>query len=230
VLLVSEGCVVLANGVATLQLCLRYSNAELVAINQDPLGSPAKRIVGADLSFPCGNGGQPGGAVASVVAIGCDPSDPNQKWSYSSTGTIKSAAFPTAVLDDYQCGSKDGTAVALYPEDGPHGGTCDGKNQLWSHNSNGTITNVFNGKCTCNGHRYLLSVRVCVCRPPQQQIQPYHIRLSPQHVCILPQLVPSLVTADSQPSRPCTKAPALFSSLAAVVEYVAVMLLRGSRG
>jgi alpha-galactosidase len=30
-----------------------YSNEELVAINQDPLGSPAKRIVGGDLSFPC---------------------------------------------------------------------------------------------------------------------------------------------------------------------------------
>ena len=30
-----------------------YSNEELVAINQDPLGSPAKRIVGGDLTFPC---------------------------------------------------------------------------------------------------------------------------------------------------------------------------------
>ena len=30
-----------------------YSNVELIAVNQDPLGSPAKRIVGGNLEFPC---------------------------------------------------------------------------------------------------------------------------------------------------------------------------------
>ena len=33
-----------------------YSNEELIEINQDKLGSPAKRIVGNDLAWPCRGG------------------------------------------------------------------------------------------------------------------------------------------------------------------------------
>ena len=55
-----------------------YSNEELVAINQDPLGSPAKRIVGGDLTFPCeevGDGGGGGGRIAEVHATPCNSSN-----------------------------------------------------------------------------------------------------------------------------------------------------------
>ena len=54
-----------------------YSNAEAIAINQDPLASPAFRIVGADLTVPC-SGGSDLGALAEVVAANCNPSDPSQ--------------------------------------------------------------------------------------------------------------------------------------------------------
>ena len=133
-----------------------YSNQELVAINQDPLGSPAQRITGSDLQFPCAGGGGGGttpGAVASVVAAPCNATDPYQQWKYdATTGYITATMVPDAVLDDFGCGSSDGNPVALFHRD--EGTTalasptnCGGKNQHWSHNANGTITNNYNGIC-----------------------------------------------------------------------------------
>ncbi len=56
-----------------------YSNAEVIAINQDPFGSPAQRIVGAALTFPCSSAD---GGLAVVTAVACKPSDPAQQWTY----------------------------------------------------------------------------------------------------------------------------------------------------
>ena len=59
------------------------------------------------------------------------------------------------VTTQHQCASKSGSPVKLYKIDktapaAKHqlDGSCQGLNQRWSVNSgNGTITNVFNGKC-----------------------------------------------------------------------------------
>eukprot|EP00038_Savillea_parva_P025951 m.50314 g.50314 ORF g.50314 m.50314 type:complete len:571 (+) comp7229_c0_seq2:61-1773(+) len=123
-----------------------YSNDELIAINQDPLGKAAKRIVGDDLDFPCKD--EPSGAVASVQAVACDTTDPTQQWKIDAdSNTIASVAYPGAVLDDVNCAADDGSPVALYtPDNGK--GTCNGQNQLWQHHaSDGTITSTANGKC-----------------------------------------------------------------------------------
>jgi hypothetical protein len=121
-----------------------YSNAELVAINQDALGSPARRIVGGDLPFPCHGGGD--GQLASVVAKPCDPADANQLWSYdAATGLIASKAF-AGVLDDVHCDKGDGSPVAVYPPD-DGSGTCGGKNQVWSMKADGTLVNANSGTC-----------------------------------------------------------------------------------
>lgn len=124
-----------------------YSNAELIAINQDPLGSPAYRIVGNDLPFPCS--GAPT-AIASVIAVPCNANDPSQVWSYdSSSGTISSTLFNnvSGVLDDTECVTNDGNPVAIYPKDNGQG-TCSGKNQQWIWNtSTGTIINSYTQTC-----------------------------------------------------------------------------------
>ena len=121
-----------------------YSNAELIAINQDSLGSPAFRIVGTDLTVPC-NGG--GGALASVTAAKCSASDPMQAWTYDATSkAITLASNSTWVLDAFECGTSDGTVVSLYPPDNGSG-TCGGKNQQWLMNGDGTITNVNSLAC-----------------------------------------------------------------------------------
>jgi hypothetical protein len=55
---------------------------QAIAVNQDPLASPAQRLVGSDLAFPCGT---PSGALASVEAVTCDASDLNQQWDWDAT-------------------------------------------------------------------------------------------------------------------------------------------------
>jgi hypothetical protein len=122
-----------------------YSNAELIALNQDPLGSPARRLVGGDISYPCSSDDQ----LASVLAVECNASDPAQQWSVLSVGGltfISSKAFPGGVLDNVQCESADGASVAVYRND-TGGGKCAGVNQKWAWGTNGSIINAFSGKC-----------------------------------------------------------------------------------
>ena len=145
-----------------------YSNAELIAINQDPLGSAARRIAGGDLPFPCHGGGGGSGALASVAAMPCDPANAGQLWSYDATSGLissKAPAFAGGVLDNVGCAKADGSPVALYKADNGQG-TCSGKNQQWAWNSTtGVIVNSNTGTCldvynwqgpvvdvwTCNG-------------------------------------------------------------------------------
>ena len=140
-----------------------YSNAEAIAINQDPLGSPAFRVVGGDLAFPCAGGGA--GAVAGVKAARCDAADPLQQWSFdAASGVISLRGNASWVLAAVGCGTADGTPVAVYAPDG-NGGSCGGKNQRWAAHADGTLTNGNSGACldvynwagpavdtwTCNG-------------------------------------------------------------------------------
>lgn len=140
-----------------------YSNDEVIAVDQDPLGSPGRRLVGANVTYPCTSNGLPSGALAIVQARPCNASDPAQQWTYNSaTGQLTSATG--GVVDDYQCGSADGNAIYLYAPDGGSG-TCGGRNQQWALKADGTLVNADNGKCldiydfagptvdlwTCNG-------------------------------------------------------------------------------
>jgi alpha-galactosidase len=139
-----------------------YSNDELIAINQDPLGIPAQRIVGNDLPFPCQGGSSSTGFLASVVAAECDATNEAQQWSFSN-GLITSRKF-AGVIDDVNCASDDGSPVAVYKLDNGQG-TCNGKNQIWNQHADGTLVNAYSNKCldvydfagpavdvwTCNG-------------------------------------------------------------------------------
>lgn len=139
-----------------------YSNAELIAVNQDALGSPAKRLVGKDLAFPCSGGG---GALAGTKAVACDAKDPLQQWDFdASSGVISLRGDASWALDAVDCGTADGTAVSVFPRDGGDG-NCAGKNQRWTLHADGTLTNGNSGSCldvydwtgpvvdtwTCNG-------------------------------------------------------------------------------
>ena len=138
-----------------------YSNAELIAINQDALASPARRIVGGDLPFPCHGGG--GGLVASVVAAVCNASDSSQLFSFdSASGTISSAGpFPGAVLAAIDCATEDGTPVALYSPGSA--GNCAGADRTWTHWPNGTVTNKNSGTCLDVAHGNGPTVDVWTC-------------------------------------------------------------------
>ncbi len=120
-----------------------YSNAELISINQDPLGSAAQRVAGGDLKFPCSGPPSPG-ALASVAAADCDASDAGQRWAFdAASGHITSAAFP-GVLTARGCGSSDGNPVEVAAA-GADG--CGGRAQAWAWGADGRVTNGNSGSC-----------------------------------------------------------------------------------
>ena len=122
-----------------------YSNAELIAINQDPLGRAARRISGGDLPFPCHAGGGGSGALASVVAAPCDASDPHQLWAYdAASGAISSKAFAGGVLDD-GCSTTAGSPVGVRKASG--GDACQGAGQKWTWGADGTVKSGNGGMC-----------------------------------------------------------------------------------
>ena len=123
-----------------------YSNAELIAINQDPLGRAARRIVGGDLPFPCHGGGGGSGSLASVVAAPCSPTDKGQIWNVdAASGLVSSAAFPGGALDDL-CSTTSGATVGLFKA-ANGGGSCGGKNQQWKWGADGTVKSGNSGLC-----------------------------------------------------------------------------------
>ena len=142
-------------------LCPRHSPFAPPTRPQDPLASPARRIVGGDLTFPCHGGG----AVANVAAASCDAGDISQLWDYdAATGVISSRAFAAAdgVLEVVQCLKPDGSPVGV----GKRGSSaCGGTNQAWTRRPGGTVVNGASGTCldvydwtgpavdtwTCNG-------------------------------------------------------------------------------
>ena len=138
-----------------------YSNAELISINQDALASPARRIVGGDLPFPCHGGG--GGLVASVVAAVCNASDASQLFAFdAASGAISSTGpFPGAVLAAIDCATEDGTPVALYSPGSAD--KCAGAGRTWTHWPNGTVTNKNSGTCLDVAHGNGPTVDVWTC-------------------------------------------------------------------
>ena len=120
-----------------------YSNAELIAVNQDPLGAAAQRVVGGDLKFPC-SAPAPGG-LASVEAAPCNAGDAGQRWAFdAASGRIASAAFPGGVLTASGCGGSDGNPVAVAAA-GADG--CGGRAQEWAWGPSGQVINNNSGSC-----------------------------------------------------------------------------------
>ena len=119
-----------------------YSNAELIAINKDPLRAPARRVSGDDLQFPCR-----GQYTAGTEAAPCNASDPFQLWrGNASAGTFESAAFPGALLTSSVCNSGyEGLPVVL--ASASQNGACPGGgSKHWHANSSdGSLRN--NGQC-----------------------------------------------------------------------------------
>ena len=139
-----------------------YSNAELIAVNQDELASPARRIAGGDLPFPCHGGGN--GLVASVVAAPCNASDESQLFAFDApSGRISSATpgFAGAALAAIDCATEDGTPVALYAPGSE--GKCAGADRTWAWMPNGTVTNANSKTCldVAHGNGPVVDVWTC---------------------------------------------------------------------
>ena len=122
-----------------------YSNAELIAINEDALMSPARRIAGGDLGFPCDNTKY----AAATVAVDCDASDPAQVWTFdAATGSLAPRAFPGTTLVATTCdGGDDGAAVML--ASAAQAGPCPAA-RVWHMNAtDGTIRTAVTNAPQC---------------------------------------------------------------------------------
>lgn len=119
-----------------------YSNAELIAINKDALMSPARRIAGDDLKFPC----DPSSGLANVVAASCNASDVSQQWDWAAAGGVFSPRlFPGGVLAATQCGT-GASGSPVFVANSTSGGGCDTASR-WSFDSDGTVKNAGSGMC-----------------------------------------------------------------------------------
>jgi hypothetical protein len=137
-----------------------YSNAEVIALNRDALMSPARRIAGGDLKFPC----TPPTDLAGVVAADCDAADASQQWDWAAAGGVFSPRlFPGGVLAATQCGAAASGSPVVVANSTTGGGCATAAR--WSLGSDGTVTNAGSGMCldiydwvgpvvdvwTCNG-------------------------------------------------------------------------------
>lgn len=115
-------------------------NEELLSINQDaPFAGPARRIVGGDLTYPCG--GTPG-ALFDVAALPCVAASPMQQWEYDAGSGALRLAGNSAVLAVSTCATNDGTPVAVFPPGGG-GASCGGAS--WVRADNGSY--ISRGRC-----------------------------------------------------------------------------------
>ena len=118
-------------------------NEELLAINADqPFAGPARRIVGADLTWPC-NGAGPG-ELLEAHTLACVAAEETQLFYFNETdNSLRPASHPDAMLATADCGFADGDIVSVYGAGGG-GVACGGA--VWSHASNGSIVGAA-GKC-----------------------------------------------------------------------------------
>lgn len=119
---------------------------QVIAVDQDASHVPGYRLVGGDLSYPCG-GGPPAPAVYSLAAKACDAGDAMQVWRVGGNGStigLASGGAGGPVLDDWECAAADGSPVYVGPQDGA-AGKCGGRNQLWTWRADGSVVNVASG-------------------------------------------------------------------------------------
>lgn len=135
------------------------TNEEVIAVNQDSLGVQAAKVA----SFPyMGNFSD----LTPVAASTCE-GRPDQQWYYNATDkTIRNLASPDMCVDIPYCSTQQEVQLDLYScHVGRPNEDCNGQNQQWDLNADGTITSALDGMCidlynftgpivqtwTCNG-------------------------------------------------------------------------------
>ena len=117
--------------------------------NQDsPFVAAAKRIVGGDLTFPCGPPTPAPGAVAAVTAEACvadDADASSQAFYFNATdSSLRLASQPANLVATGSCDfTKDGNIVSLFAE-GAGATKCGGAK--WTHNAKGQLIGA-SSKC-----------------------------------------------------------------------------------
>ncbi|XP_065846502.1 probable alpha-galactosidase isoform X3 [Oscarella lobularis] len=131
-----------------------YSNAEVIAVNQDPLGKQGMRLYGGSLSQ---NPNLPPAHLSK-----CNSSNKAHKWIWNTpkTGFVKNVASGKCLNVD-NCGSD-----IIYYECVSTGGTCCGKdcykNESWLFYLNGQMLSDLNHKCVTAHSDGTISLETCI--------------------------------------------------------------------
>jgi alpha-galactosidase len=131
-----------------------YSNKEVIAVNQDPIGRQGIRLFGSDLA-PSNNNLPP----AHVTA--CNSSSKSQQWEWNLLMSgLLSSDDPKWCLNVDNCGTN-----VIYFDCVTTGGTCCGsdcyKNEQWSLTNSGQLMSLLTNSCATVGSDNTISLQRC---------------------------------------------------------------------
>jgi len=136
------------------------TNAEAIAVNQDPLGMQGKKVKVGSLNLA-----KAAADATPVISAPCS-GHPAQQWTINNADKSIKSLLDGRCLDLPDCQNNSGTQLTTFAcHIGQPNSECGAKNQMWNINGDGTITSVLNGQCmdvwdfqgpvveiwTCNG-------------------------------------------------------------------------------
>jgi len=167
-------------------------NAEIVGVNQDPLGLPGRFISQKTNRSSYGSG-------LDLAPCAAAPTLPGAAWVAEADGSIRvDNGATTLCLDAYNCNVADGTPVGLYACHPNGTAECGYKNQQWRQ-GDGTITNANSQTClTVNGSS--TELRHCVGGDPTQALTLSGglLKVGTTGQCLFPQQVAGPADITSQ--------------------------------
>lgn len=149
-----------------------FTNPEVIAISQDALGAPARRVAAAgDTGMPVGKSGTCGTEELpqNTVLRACDATDALQQWAFLPNGSITLPATGECLQLDSGQGGHCAQNWAVWTNNvasalcGDPSSTCESKQELWAFDeSNYTLTNNASGQCL-TVHSALVNVGALPC-------------------------------------------------------------------
>lgn len=162
-----------------------YTNAEVIAIDQDPLAKQGIRLVGKNLR-PNDQG--------KVFMDDCSLTSPSQQWVFNKPmNQFMFNSFSNLCLNVANCQSD----VIGYPCV-THGGTCSGPNsyanEQWTLTSKGQLQSLFNHQCLTIQPDFTLELANCMTPIPNNQSFTYNSQTNqlknPSNKCLSAPLPP----------------------------------------
>jgi hypothetical protein len=157
-----------------------FLNPEVLAVSQDALGAPARRVASAgDPGVPVGKSGLCGTEELpqNTVLRACDASDPLQRWAFLPNGSISLPATGECLQLDSGQGGHCSQSWAVWTNNvasalcGDPASTCGGRQELWQYNAAlRVLVNNASGQCL-TVHSALVNVGTLPCAIERAALQ-----------------------------------------------------------
>lgn len=133
-----------------------FLNAEVLAVNQDALGKPARRVAASgNAGVPVGKSGTCGTEelAQNTVLAPCDAASPLQRWTRLANGTLLLGATGECLQLDSGQGGHCSQAWTVWTNNVASGlcddpaSDCGSRQQLWTYTPEGTLVNNASQQC-----------------------------------------------------------------------------------